>query len=123
MTAYNRSIRYAQPDKDNIQCTGTLVLFLHHVFSISARVLALSLFAAAYTWYVWPVCFGHWILMATWLWLQKTAACSTQKEEFFFCLLLAVIHVFTFFNVKPNRTVFRYIFYYFVSQLHHLNYM
>jgi XK-related protein len=80
-------------------------------------VLALSLFASAYTWFVWPVCLGHWVLMATWLWLQKTAACSTRTEEFFFCLLLAVIHVFTFFNVKPDRTAYRYTFYYLVSYL------
>lgn len=63
--------------------------------------------------------------MAIWLWLQKTAACSTRTEEFFFCLILAIIHVFTFFNVKPDRTRFRYAFYYSVrfSQVffYHLN--
>jgi len=112
LTTYNRSLRYAQVDKENIHLLGTAVLFLAHLFGISARVIALSVFASVYTWMVWAVCLGHWGLMAIWLWLQKTAACSNRMEEFFFCLILAVIHVFTFFNVKPDRTRFRYAFYY-----------
>jgi len=112
LTTYNRSLRYAQVDKENIHLLGTAVLFLAHLFGISARVIALSVFASVYTWMVWAVCLGHWGLMAIWLWLQKTAACSNRTEEFFFCLILAVIHVFTFFNVKPDRTRFRYAFYY-----------
>lgn len=75
-------------------------------------MIALSVFASVYGWFIWAVCLGHWVLMAIWLWLQKTAACSTRTEEFFFCLILAIIHVFTFFNVKPDRTRFRYAFYY-----------
>jgi hypothetical protein len=69
-----------------------------------------------YGWFIWPIVLGHWILMAIWLWLQQTAACSTRIEEFFFCLILAIIHIFTFFNVKPDRTRFRYAFYYTVSR-------
>ena len=82
---------------------------------VGARVIALSVFASVYTWLVWAVLLGHWSLMSIWLWLQKTAACSNGLEEFFFCLILAVIHVFTFFNVKPDQTRFRYAFYYTVS--------
>jgi hypothetical protein len=77
-----------------------------------ARVIALSVFATEYYWLIWAVILGHWALMAIWLWLQKTAACSNRTEEFFFCLILAIIHIFTFFNVKPDRTRFRYAFYY-----------
>lgn len=139
LTTYNRSLRFAQADKENIHLFGTCVLFLAHLFGISkslnikllvlteifllikiilvARVIALSVFASAYGWFIWAVCLGHWVLMAIWLWLQKTAACSTRTEEFFFCLILAIIHVFTFFNVKPDRTRFRYAFYYSVSIL------
>lgn len=136
MTTYNRSLRFAQVDKENIHLLGTSVLFLAHLFGIGiiiqsitfiywtlsnylsrlvARVIALSVFASVYGWLIWAICLGHWILMAIWLWLQKTAACSTRTEEFFFCLILAIIHVFTFFNVKPDRTRFRYAFYYTVS--------
>ncbi|XP_057365887.1 XK-related protein 4-like [Daphnia carinata] len=114
LTTYNRSLRFAQVDKENIHLLGTCILFFAHLFGIIARVIALSFFASEYGWFVWAVCLGHWILMAIWLWLQRTAACSTRTEEFFFCLILAIIHVFTFFNVKPDRTRFRYAFYYIV---------
>lgn len=80
--------------------------------------MALSLFAHNFTWCIWPVCVSHWILMAIWVWLQETGACSTKTEEFFFCLVLAVIHIFTFFNVKPDSTRCRYIFYYLVHYHH-----
>lgn len=137
LTTYNRSLRFAQVNKENIHLLGTTVLFLAHLFGISktsidnyssmifnvltflvARVIALSVFASVYKWLIWAVCLGHWVLMAIWLWLQKTAACSTRTEEFFFCLILAIIHVFTFFNVKQDRTRFRYAFYYTVSRFH-----
>jgi hypothetical protein len=40
--------RYTYPDKRNISLVGTLFQFLWHFCSITARVLALSLFASVF---------------------------------------------------------------------------
>ena len=35
LTTYNRSLRFAQVDKENIHLLGTAILFLAHLFGIS----------------------------------------------------------------------------------------
>ena len=62
--------RYTYPHKKNISLTGTLFQFLWHFCSITARVLALSLFASALPKWIGPLCAAHWIIMASWIIFQ-----------------------------------------------------
>ena len=62
--------------------------FLWHFCSITARVLALSLFASVLPQWIGPLCAAHWLVMASWIVSQRTAACNTQCEEFLFALVL-----------------------------------
>ena len=99
--------RYTYPDKKNIRCGGSVLQFLWHFSSISARVLALSLFATAYPRWVGPVCAAHVLLMTTWILAQRVDACSTAGETLLFALVLGVVYIFSFFNAKEERTRYR----------------
>jgi len=112
LVVYHRSLRYTYPHKKNISLLGTLFQFLWHFCSISARVVALSLFASVLPKWIGPLCAGHWVVMASWVVWQRTAACNTRCEEFLFALVLGMIYIFMFFNAKEERTRFKYMLYY-----------
>jgi len=112
LVVYHRSLRYTYPHKNNISLVGTLFQFLWHFCSITARVLALSLFATAMPLWIGPLCAAHWLVMASWVIFQRTTACNTQCEEFLFALVLGVIYIFMFFNAKEERTRYKYVLYY-----------
>ena len=76
-----------------------------------ARIIALSVFASAYTWWVFLVCFAHWIVMAAWLYYDME---STRQGKLF---IYALVYVFTFYNVTDDKTRWRYAFYYTVSTI------
>lgn len=91
LVVYHRSLRYTYPTKANISLLGTLFQFLWHFCSITARVLALSLFATAVPLWIGPLCAAHWLVMASWVVYQRTAACNTRCEELLFALVLGRI--------------------------------
>lgn len=105
-------MRYTLPDKKNLHWKGSALQFLWHFSSITARVIALSLFASLYPLWIGPACVAHWLIMSTWVVLQKTTACSTKCEELLFCLVLGAIYIFSFFNAKEERTRYKYLIYY-----------
>lgn len=78
LVVYHRSLRYTFPDKNNLQWKGSVLQFLWHFSSITARVLALSLFASIFPLWIGPTCAAHWMIMSVWVILQNTQACSTK---------------------------------------------
>jgi len=60
LVVYHRSLRFAYPDKNNISCAGSACQFSWHFLSVTARVLALSLFASAYPTWIGIVIAAHW---------------------------------------------------------------
>lgn len=112
LVVYHRSLRYTYTDKENIRLAGSICQFFWHFSSITARVLALSLFASIYPKLVGPVCAAHWVLMSSWVIWQKTSACNSRCEEFVFCLALGTVYIFSFFNAKEEHTRYKYLLYY-----------
>ena len=84
LVVYHRSLRFTFPDKKNLHWKGSVLQFLWHFSSISARVIALSLFAAISPKGIGPACVGHWIIMSAWVVFQNTSACSTKVTNIFF---------------------------------------
>ena len=106
------SYRYTYPDKKNMDWRGSTFQFLWHFSSITARVIALSLFASAYPEGIFAICAAHWAVMSTWVIFQGTQACNNRCEEVLFSAVLGAIYIFSFFNAKEERTRFKYIIYY-----------
>jgi len=112
LVVYHRSLRYTFQDKKNISLVGTLFQFLWQFSSITARVLALALFASVFPKYIGPLCAAHWMVMSFWVIFQRTAACNTHCEEFLFALVLGAIYIFSFFNAKEEQTRNKYLLYF-----------
>lgn len=70
LTCYQRTLRYAMPDKPQMSVGGSATLFSWHTCQVAARVLALALFANAYKQEVFIVLGGHWALMTIWILAQ-----------------------------------------------------
>ena len=116
LVVYHRSLRYTYPHKKNISLVGTLFQFLWHFCSITARVLALSLFASALPTWIGPLCAAHWIVMASWIIFQRTAACNTRCEEFLFALVLGQLSVTPVRSGSCNEMCFRSHLHFYVLQ-------
>jgi len=112
LVVYHRSLRYTFQHKKNISLVGTLFQFLWQFSSITARVLALALFASVFPKWIGPLCAAHWLVMSSWVIFQRTAACNTRCEEFLFALVLGAIYIFSFFNAKEEQTRFKYMLYF-----------
>lgn len=112
LVVYHRSLRYTFPDKKNISLLGTVVQFLWNFSWITARVLALSLFASCFPVWIGPLAAVHWMVMSAWVVYQRTSACNTRCEEFLFALVLGAIYIFSFFNAKEERTRYKYLLFY-----------
>lgn len=94
LVVYHRSLRYTYPNKKNLDCLGSVFQFLWHFSSITARVIALSLFASVYQQWIGVVCLLHWAIMSAWVIQQRTKACNTKIEEIFFSFVLGAIYIF-----------------------------
>ena len=115
LVVYHRSLRYSLAEKNNLNARGSILQFLWHLSSITARVIgnlllkiiiffvkttinfffsiyiiALSLFASKYPKLIGPVCVAHWIIMSIWVVFQNTQACNTKVIFYFFFSLNSV---------------------------------
>ncbi|XP_071523505.1 XK-related protein 6-like isoform X2 [Panulirus ornatus] len=114
VTAYARCSRFTDAEKDNISISGTVVIFLWHIFCIGARVTAMVLFASRFQLHLLLVCAGHWILMVVWLMAHRSLkkACPTPLGECILSFILGAVYIFTFINVKDEQTRTKYVAYY-----------
>lgn len=95
-----------------------LTQMLWHVCMVLSRVLALTLFAYVFEYYVVAVVGGHWLVMLFLLLLERTTFCADiQRQgngelkftrrlclEIPFDILAAFVYVFVYFNPKRGRT-------------------
>ncbi len=77
--------RYTYENKKNIGLAGSICQFLWHFSSITARVLALSLFASAHPQWIGPVIGANWTVMTSWLVFQQTEACNNRCAMLYIC--------------------------------------
>jgi hypothetical protein len=140
LTSYQRTLRYAMPDKPQMSVGGSATTFLWHTFQVASRVLALALFASAHKREVFIALGGHWGLMVIWillqvrtrvkikalnlsnccgfLSLQRTNFCGTPDGkrnncgEFFYNIVVGWMFTFVMINVKATATRVKYSVYY-----------
>ena len=70
LAGYQRTLRYAMPDKPQMSIGGSATIFFWHTFQVASRVIALALFANAYKLEVFILTGGHWALMTIWILAQ-----------------------------------------------------
>ncbi|KAG8195268.1 hypothetical protein JTE90_028419 [Oedothorax gibbosus] len=125
-SAYHRALRRSSPLKHNMTKIGTFVQFFSHCCVIASRVLALASFATVFEHWTLVFCGVHWCLMTSWLVLMRTNFCASTSgqprplEEFVFNVVVGVIYVFCFVNVKDEPTRWKYATYYFLIGIENL---
>ncbi|XP_063968751.1 XK-related protein 6-like [Lytechinus pictus] len=112
LEAYHKALRDSRADKKKITYYGVVLRITWRLFTITARVIALALFASIYEWWVFVVVGAHWVMMTLWLVWQQTDFCDTKFEEVLFDAVMGIIHIFCFFNMKEGRTRYRALVFY-----------
>ncbi|XP_038057396.1 XK-related protein 4-like isoform X2 [Patiria miniata] len=110
--AYHKALRESCSNKNNLGYVGLTVRMAWRTFTITARVIALALFAAFSKWIFIALVSIHYVFMTLWLVYQDTDFCTTRLEEVLFDAVIGVIHIFCFFNMKEGRTRYRALFFY-----------
>ncbi|KAF8766725.1 XK-related protein 6 like protein [Argiope bruennichi] len=125
-SAYHRARRRATPLKQNMTRIGTAAQFFSHCCVIASRVMALAAFASIYGHWIFLFVGIHWCLMTAWLMCLRTSFCVSSTgqprplEEFIFNIVVGVIYVFCFVNVKDEPTRWKYATYYFIIWVENL---
>jgi len=112
IVAYSKALRQSSTNPKRISYLGMFFQALWRCGMITSRILTIVLLATLIHEYTF-ICLGcHWLIMFIWLVLMKTDFCETFLEERLFNAVLAIIYVFSFFNVKEGKSRVRmYIFY------------
>ncbi|CAG0902471.1 unnamed protein product [Darwinula stevensoni] len=110
---YSHSIKYCVKDvrhKDEIDRDSSIIttleldlgdkilLFFWHLGIISARVLALGLFATAFSWWVFVVVGIHMSIVALWAILKEKTSLCFRPQTFLFKVVASFVYVFQYFN-------------------------
>lgn len=112
LTAYNAALRFSLNDKANMTNKSIVLMFFWRLLSVTARVLALSLFASMFHFYVAFIVGFHFVVTLTWLLSQDTRLCTSPSTEVVFVVVFAVLCTFDYFNVMEGRTRLRYLLFY-----------
>ena len=120
LVSYHRALRYSLSNKANITYGGMALQFFWRLFTISSRVLALAMFAAAYKYWTFVAVTSHWIVMFIWILSQRTKFCDTKCKEFFFNVVMATVYIFCYVNLLEGHTRLRYIFFYTIMYLENM---
>ncbi|XP_053310155.1 XK-related protein 7 [Spea bombifrons] len=112
IASYHKVLRDSRDDKMPMSYKGAVVQVLWHLFTIAARALAFSLFASAFHLYFGIFIVTHWCLMTFWIIQGETDFCMSRWEEIIYNMVLGIIYIFCWFNVREGRTRCRMTIYY-----------
>uniref|UniRef100_A0AAY4B2V3 XK-related protein n=1 Tax=Denticeps clupeoides TaxID=299321 RepID=A0AAY4B2V3_9TELE len=112
LASYHKLLRDSRDDQKSMSYRGALVHLLWRFFTISSRALSFALFASVFHIYFGIFVVLHWCAMAFWVIHGGTDFCMSKWEEVLFNMLVGVVYVFCWFNVKEGRTRYRMVAYY-----------
>nr|AAT07126.1 XK-related protein 6 [Danio rerio] len=112
LASYHKLLRDSRDDQKSMSYRGALVHLLWRFFTISSRALSFALFASVFHLYFGIFVVLHWCAMAFWVIHGGTDFCMSKWEEVLFNMVVGVVYVFCWFNVKEGRTRYRMVFYY-----------
>ncbi|XP_048000915.1 XK-related protein 6 [Leguminivora glycinivorella] len=114
LAAYQRAVRFAQQDKENMSWTGSILQTLWHFLVTLSRVMSISMIAYLFPYWTILACAIHILIMTTWLQLfDRSPFCSQNKmAELSFSLALGAVYLFTYILPIEGKTRYRYAVYY-----------
>lgn len=114
LASYHKLLRDSRDDKKSMSYRGALIHIFWRLFTISSRVLSFALFASIFHIYFGIFVVVHWCAMAFWIVHGGTDFCMSKWEEVLFNMVVGIVYIFCWFNVKEGRTRYHMVIYYFV---------
>ncbi|XP_048406233.1 XK-related protein 7-like [Stegostoma tigrinum] len=115
IASYQKILRESRDDKMPMSYKAAITQILWHLFTIAARVIAFSLFASVFQLYFGIFIVSHWCIMTFWIIHGETDFCMSKWEEIIYNMVVGIIYIFCWFNVKEGRTRCRMLIYYFIT--------
>ncbi|XP_061550003.1 XK-related protein 4 [Phycodurus eques] len=114
LASYQKALRESRDDKKPVTYLAVIIQFCWHFFTIAARVITFALFASVFQLYFGIFIVLHWCTMTFWIVHCETDFCISKWEEIVFDMVVGIIYIFSWFNVKEGRTRCRLFIYYLV---------
>ncbi|XP_073731140.1 XK-related protein 7 isoform X2 [Misgurnus anguillicaudatus] len=115
IASYQKILRDSRDDKLPMSYKAVIVQMLWHLFTIGARTIAFALFASVFQLYFGIFIVAHWCAMTFWIIQGETDFCMSKWEEIIYNMVVGIIYIFCWFNVKEGRARFRLGVYYCVT--------
>ncbi|KAI1241337.1 hypothetical protein IHE44_0009820 [Lamprotornis superbus] len=112
LASYHKLLRDSRDDKKSMSYRGALIHVFWRLFTISSRVISFALFASIFQLYFGIFVVVHWCAMAFWIIHGGTDFCMSKWEEILFNMVVGIVYIFCWFNVKEGRTRYRMFAYY-----------
>nr|XP_033788684.1 XK-related protein 9 [Geotrypetes seraphini] len=111
---YQMSLRNSLSDKQAIHLGCPMFTYLSYkLFTLTSWIMSVVLLGLGNAYCFLFLLILLWILSTSWTWKQNTEFCNSKGMEYLFRVLVGVILVFTFFNIKGQRTKIPMLVYYF----------
>ncbi|XP_032808691.2 XK-related protein 6-like [Petromyzon marinus] len=104
LASYQKALRDSRDDKHRMSYRGALLQMSWRAFTIFSRVLSFALFASIFQLYFVIFLVVHWCIMTFWIITVETDFCMSKWEEILVDMLMGVIYIFCWFNVKEGKT-------------------
>lgn len=115
IASYQKVLRDSREDKLPMSYKGAIVQILWHLFTIAARAIAFALFASVFQLYFGIFIVTHWCIMTFWIIQGETDFCMSKWEEIIYNMVVGIIYIFCWFNVKEGRSRYRMCIYYVIT--------
>ncbi|XP_006639680.1 XK-related protein 7 [Lepisosteus oculatus] len=115
IASYQKVLRDSREDKMAMSYKAVIIQMLWHLFTIGARTIAFALFASVFQLYFGIFIVTHWCIMTFWIIQGETDFCMSKWEEIIYNMVVGIIYIFCWFNVKEGRSRYRMLIYYFIT--------
>ncbi|KAM9342913.1 XK-related protein 7-like [Pholidichthys leucotaenia] len=115
IASYQKVLRDSRDDKLPMSYKAMIAQMLWHFFTIGARTVAFALFASVFQLYFGIFIVSHWCVMTFWIIQGETDFCMSKWEEIIYNMVVGIIYIFCWFNVKEGPSRFRMTVYYTVT--------
>ncbi|KAI8486385.1 XK- protein 6 [Branchiostoma belcheri] len=108
LVSHHKSLREALPNAERITYTGVVLWTLWRLCTVSARVVAISLFASQFHWYTFAILGGHFLIMFVWRSCQDIKFYDSRVEQTGFNIVIAFVNIFSWLSmVQQSRSRYR----------------
>lgn len=112
IASYQKVLRDSRDDKLPMSYKAVIVQMLWHLFTIGARTIAFALFASVFQLYFGIFVVAHWCAMTFWIIQGETDFCMSKWEEIIYNMVVGIIYIFCWFNVREGPARCRLATYY-----------